>query len=172
MAGFPKSVPVQFALLVLLGGLILLAPALLTKAAWVGRKILPVEVRVIDEESGQAIAAATVRVGDGNVDRHKVRWYPGRPVQETEASVAGNATFSVQFRSAGMACLWSRSGSVSFGSTCIEASASGYAPRADYLMTLAGRSGRDLHDASPVQVTLALKRNPTEPPLPPEARNR
>jgi hypothetical protein len=134
-----KSLPVPYLLLIFFGGMILLAPLLLTGAAWSGHKTLPVEVRVVDKESGEPIAGACVRVGDGDVEMRwlKARWRPNRPIHRTDRSTTGEASFDVRFPAGGRDHLWNHSGSVTFSATCIEASAPGYTAQALPLQALA-----------------------------------
>jgi hypothetical protein len=162
-----RSLPTQVALLAFLV-LLFFAPFLLTKAAWSGRKTLPVEVRIVDASSGRPIVGATVCVGVGDADRgwRKARWDEGQPPQCAATTDSGETTFDTSFPAGGTDYLWNHAGSVVFTATCVEASAPGYTTRALPLTALVGR-GRDLHDDSPVRLSLALEKLETDPSVKP-----
>jgi hypothetical protein len=141
-------------------GAVLLAPLLLMKAAWVGRKSFPVEVTVVDKETGEPVGGAQVQVGDGHIrwGDSSVQWRNGQPPQQTATSPAGVASFNVLFTTAGLDYLWTYSGSASFGPVCLEASAPGYRTRRIELVELAGLGQKDDPDLWPLRVSLPLVR--------------
>ncbi|MFO0898066.1 MAG: carboxypeptidase-like regulatory domain-containing protein [Pirellulales bacterium] len=154
----PKPAPLWSALLIFTFGALLFAPFLLMKAAWVGRKSLPVEVTVVDKDSGEPVGGAQVLVGDGHIrwEDSLIHWRAGQAPQEAATSPAGVASLNVSFTTAGLDYLWTYSGSASFGPICLEASAPGYRTRRVELVELAG-TGRNVDpDLWPLRVTVPL----------------
>jgi len=143
-----------------LGGLLLLTPLLFSKAAWVGHKTLPVEVIVVDRNTGLPIAGASVHLGKGDMDYRSaaVRWNPQEPPWSSTTSTRGETTCRKSFTASGADYLWTRSGSVNFGPFCIQVSAPGYVSRATEFSAVAGRGRKDQPDDWPVHLSLALKR--------------
>lgn len=157
----PKPSPRALTLLMSLGGLLLLTPLLLVRAAWIGHKTLPVEVQAVDENSGEPIAGAHVRLGEGGIDPRSatIRWRSEQPPPPTATSQTGGAVLNVPFMVTGVDYLWSYSGMVGFGATCIETSAPGYRTRRVDLQTLAGLGRKDDPELWPLRVVVALEKS-------------
>ena len=156
----PKLISLWSALLIFTFVALLFAPLLLMRAAWVGRKSLPVEVAVVDKETGEPVGGAQVRVGDGHIhgSDSSIHWRAGQPPHEAATSPAGVASFDVPFTTAGLDYLWNYSGSASFGPICVEASAPGYRTRRVELVELAGWGRKVDPDLWPLRVTVLLAR--------------
>ncbi len=156
----PKAISLWSALLIFIFGALLFAPLLLMRAAWVGRKSFPVEVTVVDKETGEPVGGAQVQVGDGHIHwgDSSIHWQAGQPPQQAATSPAGVASLNVSFTTAGLDYLWTYSGSASFGPVCLEASAPGYRTRRVELAQLAGSGREDDPEQWPLRVTVPLAR--------------
>lgn len=137
---------------------------------WSGRKTLPVEVQVIDTDLLQPVADAevTLFVGpstplEGSLSAFKpADFEPSAESQDSQTAVtdsAGRAKFDYPFWASGSSGLWADSGYVDTSNVWLRVRAAG---RTTALIPLDRQSTRprDIHDLSPIVVTVVLNRTP------------
>lgn len=159
-------------LIVLAGVLVIVAIPAVQVAKWVGHKTLPVEVRVIDTDTPDAVAGAEVTIFDGPQSpiegpvsgRKPADFEPDPEAQTTKRALTdanGIVRFEYAFWAAGSDGLWDDSGYVDTSRVWLRIRAS---DRPAALISLDRQSvrPRDIHDLTPIVVTVVLNK-PAKP---------